>query len=271
MSRIHDALKKLDAAGDLLEESAISRSSDARSLVEVSTTSSLLTDRPEMPWTLAPNAMLSFDGVELQRAAEEFRGLRARLQQMRDKQNLRSILVTSAVSGEGRSFVATNLARVLSLQTDSRVLLVDADLRGRRLHSNFGTLSSPGLSEYLLYEVEEREILQRGNQDNLFLIPSGRQVAGPTELIGNGRFRNLLSRLAPLFDWIIVDSPSATTVSDACSLSSCCDGILMVVRSKSTPFDVVRKGLERFPESAFLGVVLNEIVDNAPRSGHRRA
>lgn len=271
MSRIHDALKKMDTSQDLLEEPAISRSTDVRSLVEVPTTLSLLTDRPETSWTFAPNAMLSFDGVELRKAVEEFRGLRARLQQLRDKQSLRAVLITSAVPGEGRSFVAANLARVLSLQTDCRVLLVDADLRGRRLHSNFGTCASPGLSEYLLYEVEEREILQRGSQDNLFLIPSGRPVAGPTELISNGRFRNLLSRLAPLFDWIIVDSPPATTVSDACSLSNCCDGILMVVRSRSTPFEVVRKGLERFPESAFLGVVLNEIVDSTPHNGHRRA
>src|SRR6202008_46553 len=97
-----------------------------------------------------------------QRAAEEFRGLRNRLEQLREKQNLRSVLVTSAVPQEGRSFVAANLARVLSLHAGNRVLLIDADLRGRRLHSNFGTYASPGLAEYLLYETEERDILQRG-------------------------------------------------------------------------------------------------------------
>lgn len=259
MSRIHDALKKMDTSQDLLEATSTSRTVDARRLMDDPSTPSLLCDRPEMDWALSPEVMLPFESDEPHRAAEELRGLRARLYQLREKQNLRSILITSAVPQEGRSFVAANLARVLSLQAGCRVLLIDGDLRGRRLHTSFGTCASPGLAEYLLYEIEEGEILQRGEADNLFLIPSGRRVAGPTELVSNGRFRTLLTRLGPLFDWIIVDSPSATNVFDACSLSNNCDGILMVVRSKSTPFDIIRKALERFPESAFLGVVLNEI------------
>jgi protein-tyrosine kinase len=262
MSRIHDALKKIETPQELLEEDLKSRPADGRLLVEVATAST--------EWKFAPDAMISFDGDGPQQAAEEFRGLRTRLEQLQEKQNLRSVLVTSAVPQEGRSFVAANLARVLSLHAGNRVLLIDADLRGRRLHFNFGTYASPGLAEYLLYETEERDILQRGQADNLFLVPSGRAVAGPTELVGNGRFRNLLSRLSPMFDWIIVDSPPATIVSDACSLSNCCDGILMVVRAKATPFDIVRKALDRFPESAFLGIVLNEIQSN-PQGSKRHA
>lgn len=281
MSRIHDALKIAESSMDLLNADRVdTHAPDARRLMDVSSTSvedeipaatdlppraakrspSVLSDCPAQAWRLDSRRLLSFDGNHLEKPVEEFRGLRARLYQLREKQALRSLLVTSALRGEGKSFVASNLARVLALQAGCRVLLIDADLRGRHLHTRFGTYVSPGLSEYLLDEVEDLETLQRGKAENLFLIPSGRAVAGPTEVIANGRFRALLSRMAALFDWIIVDSPSAVPVSDACSLSNCCDGVLMVVRSKSTPIEIVRKGLEKFPEEALVGVVLNEMI-----------
>jgi capsular exopolysaccharide synthesis family protein len=133
----------------------------------------------------------------------------------------------------------------------------------------FGTHANPGLAEYLLGEAEEHDILQRGKADNLFLIPGGRMVAGPTELIANGRFRHLLSRMNVLFDWILVDSPPATTVSDACLLSNYCDRVLMVVRARTTPFNVVRKALERFAEPALAGIVLNEIRMNPSNRGRQ--
>jgi Mrp family chromosome partitioning ATPase len=122
-----------------------------------------------------------------------------------------------------------------------------------------GTASRPGFSEYLLQEVEEFGVLQRGEAANLFFIPSGRAVATPTELIANNRLRLLIDQVDPLFDWIIVDSPAALPVSDAGLLANYCEGVLMVVRSHSTPFDLVRKARERFREESLVGVVLNEM------------
>ena len=280
MSRIHDALRNLERSQELIPENTLNlHSADVRQLLDVSTCSvedgvpplsprvpanSLEAirapkDGTERTWRLEPTSMLSFDGTVSRRAAEEFRALRTRLYQLREKQPLKSLLVTSAVPQEGKSFVAANLARVLALQEGCRVLLVDADLRGRALHRMFGTSASPGLAEYLLHEIDGFEVMQRGKADNLFLIPSGRTVAGPAELLANGQFRMLTSRLGTSFDWIVVDSPSVTSVSDSCSLTNCCDGVLMVVRSRATVFDLIRKALERFPEEALIGVVLNEI------------
>jgi len=144
-------------------------------------------------------------------------------------------------------------------------------LRNPRLHSALGTVRAPGFSEYLLQEVEEFGIMQKGTPDNLFFIPAGRPIAGPTELVANGRLKFLMDRVEPLFDWIIVDSPPAVPVSDACLLANYCDGVLMVVRSDSTPFDIVRKARDRFPEESLVGVVLNVIesdrTPNATSSG----
>jgi protein-tyrosine kinase len=208
-------------------------------------------------WTADSSVLLSFRSDAPVRGAEEFRALRARLYQVREKGPCKSILVASAVSGEGRSFVAANLARVLALQPGCQVLLIDGDLRASRLHSIFGTSASPGLSEYLSSQVEELDVIQRGSSDNLFLIPGGRTVSGQTELIANARFKVLLDRVGPAFDWVVIDSAAATPVSDASLMASWCDGVLMVVRSNSTPFDVVRKACRRFREESLVGVLLN--------------
>jgi protein-tyrosine kinase len=215
------------------------------------------------PWTPDPKVMLFDGGLERTRPEEEFRALRSRLYQLREKQNLKSLLIASSLRGEGRSFVALNLAKVMALQANCKVLLVDADLRNPRLHATLGASLEPGLTEYGLNEASEVEVTQKGSKDSLFFIPAGRSVAGPTELIANGRLKSMIERVEPLFDWIILDSPPANAVSDACLLGNCCDGVLMVVRSNSTPFDVVRKVQAKFREDQIVGVVLNVIQDAA--------
>src|SRR6202035_1098304 len=119
----------------------------------------------------------------------------------------------------------------------------------------------PGLSDYLQGASDEFSIMQRGALENLLLIPSGREVSNPAELVANGRLKVLLQRVEPLFDWIIVDSPPAVLVSDASLLSKACDGVLIVVRSNSTPSDVARKARLEFPDQALVGVVLNGTSD----------
>jgi protein-tyrosine kinase len=226
---------------------------------DVTLSDSLLAGCRQCNWTPDPDMMIFFGGSEQARGAEEFRSLRSQLYRARKGQQLKSILVASALPKEGRSFVAANLAQVLTLQAGCRVLLIDADLRGGRLHSIFGTAATPGLSEYLLQETEEFAIIQRGAAKGLFFVPAGRKVQGQTELVANGRLQSLIDQVEPLFDWIIIDSPAAVPVTDAGLLANYCDGVLLVVRSHSTPFDVVRRARERFREESLVGVVLNKI------------
>ncbi len=146
---------------------------------------------------------------------------------------------------------------------DGEVLLIDADLRGPRLHLMLGTTAGPGLSDYLQGRSDELGIVQRGPLENLFFIPSGTGIEDPAELVGNGRLKMLLQRLEPLFDWIIIDSPPAIPVSDASVLAKACDGVLMVVRSNATPSDIARKARQEFPDQALVGVVLNGTREDA--------
>ncbi len=226
-------------------------------------TDTLLARCAQLEWKPDPATMLFLNGDDGARGTEEFRTLRSRLYHLREKMPLKKLLVTSALPKEGKSFTSSNLAQVMVRQHGRRALLIDADLRAPRLHTMLGTTSDPGLSDYLLGRNDEFSIMQRGPLENLFFIPSGTGAADPAELVGNGRLKLLLQRVEPLFDWIIIDSPPAVPVSDASILSKACDGVLMVVRSNATPFDIARKARQEFPGQALVGVVLNGTREDA--------
>jgi len=223
----------------------------------------LLARCPQMEWRPDLASMLFMNGDDSARGTEEFRTLRSRLYHLREKMTLKTLLITSALPKEGKSFTSANLAQVIVRQHGRRVLLIDGDLRGPRLHLMLGTTNGPGLSDYLQGRSDELAIVQRGPMENLFFIPAGSDFADPAELVGNGRLKMLLQRLEPLFDWIIIDSPPAIPVSDASVLAKACDGVLMVVRSNATPSDVARKARQEFPEQLLVGVVLNGTREDA--------
>src|SRR5438067_3304597 len=293
MSRIHEALKKAEEQRAASQGGSIESASISEMVIESAATAvapavehtpaavsampsfaspftfdTLLARCAQARWSPDSKTMLFFNSEDEQGyRMEEFRTLRSRLYQMREKQSLKKVLVTSSLPKEGKSFVAANLAQVMVRQQGRRALLIDGDLRGPRLHQVLGTASSPGLSEYLLGEADEFGAIQRGPMDNLFFIASGRTVSSPAELVANGRLKFLLNRLEPLFDWIIIDSPPAVPVSDASLLANYCDGVLIVVRSNATPFDIARKARQEFEDKHLVGVVLNGIEpDSSPYS-----
>src|SRR6202140_522110 len=218
---------------------------------------SLLTRCPQTEWSPDPRTMLFIQEDDSRVGAEEFRTLRNRLYQIREKMPLKRLMVTSALPKEGKSFVAANLAQVMVRQHGRRALVIDADLRNPGTHPHPGTAQSPGLAEYLLGECDEFAALQRGPMENLFFMPAGRVAGSPPELPANGRLKLLLQRVEPLFDWIIIDTSPVIPVSDSTLVAGYCDGILMVVRSNVTPTDMARRAREEFPDKLLLGVVLN--------------
>jgi capsular exopolysaccharide synthesis family protein len=281
MSRIHEALKKAEQERAALRggsaqpgfatpaaaepstpmtevsEGGVPLTSAMPSFASPFSLDALQSRCPQLEWKPDGKTMLFFNGDDDKRGTEEFRTLRSRLYHAREKMTLKKILVTSALPKEGKSFTAANLAQVMVRQHGRRVLLIDADLRGPRLHLMLGTTASPGLSDYLQGGSDEFSIMQRGPMENLFFVPSGERISDPSELVGNGRLKFLLQRVEGLFDWIIIDSPPAVPVSDAGVLAKACDGVLMVVRSNATPVDMARRAREEFPDEALVGVVLN--------------
>jgi protein-tyrosine kinase len=213
--------------------------------------------RPE--WHPDPNANVFFNPELSEHGAEQFRTLRSRLYQFRTERPLRTLLVTSSIPGEGKTFVASNLAQSIVRQPDRRALIIDADLRCPRLHSVFGAPCAPGLTDYLRAEADEFEIVQRGPEENLCFVPGGTEVTNPSELLSAGRMQMLIERLAPVFDWVILDSPPCLPVADAISLAGLCDGVLLVVRAGVTASETAQKAYQELRDKNVVGVVLNAV------------
>jgi protein-tyrosine kinase len=199
---------------------------------------------------------------------EQFRTLRSRLYQLRASRPVRTVLVSSAMSAEGKTFVSANLAMAMVRQHGRRVLLIDADLRKPGLHQLLGAPATPGLTEYLAGEADEVSVIQKAPISNLCFVPAGKPASNPGELIGNGRLAKLIEKVAPLFDWIIMDSPPAVPISDASLIAEASDGVVLVIKASSTPFDVARKACTEFRRKPVLGVVLNHARASSMYGGY---
>jgi protein-tyrosine kinase len=200
-----------------------------------------------------------FSASHIAHQAEQFRILRSRLYHLRNERPLRTLLVTSSMAGEGKTFVAGNLVRSFARQHERRVLVIDADLRRPRMHLVFGAPDAPGLSDYLKGAKDASSIVQQDTNGNLCLIPSGSHVNNPSELLSNGRMKTLLERMTPAFDWIVIDSPPCLPVADAGVIAQWCDGLLLVVRAEYTPAALISKSQKELKGRNVVGVVLNAV------------
>jgi capsular exopolysaccharide synthesis family protein len=210
---------------------------------------------------------------------EQFRSLRSRIYQARYEAPLKTILVSSGMPSEGKSFVTANLAMSLARNSVNNILLIDADLRRPTLHKLLGAPHTPGLSEYLAGTADSNAIMQRDmgseaasnsstrSTSNLTFIPSGNCDDNSSELVANHRIEELVATLAPAFDWILIDSPPVLAVTDAVELARAADAVLLVARGARTPYNVAQRTQATFSNSRLLGFVLNDIKD-APRRGY---
>jgi protein-tyrosine kinase len=203
-------------------------------------------------------------------AVEQFRSLRSRMHEFRDLNTLKSILVSSGLPQEGKSFIAANLAISFARHKASRVLLIDGDMRRSSLHHLLGCPSEPGLAEYLAGAATIGEIMHRAKPPengpplhhgiaSLTFIGAGKDSDKAADLSGNYRFDELIEVLSPHFDWIVVDSSPVNLVSDGVNLARACDGVLLIARGGVTKFEVAQRALSELKASNVLGFVLNAV------------
>ena len=173
--------------------------------------------------------------------AEQFRKLRASVLHMAASDKRKKILITSGISGEGKSFVTLNLGLSLAI-TGKKVVVVEFDLIHPTISKKLNQSHTKGLSDYLTGKAEPEEIIKRSEvNENLFLIFSGGLPSNPSELILNEKAEELLTYLADIFDYVIVDSAPAGPSSDAFILSPLCDATLYIIRHKFTPRIMVQR------------------------------
>ena len=215
-------------------------------------------------------------------SVEQFRSLRSRIYELRDKRPLKTILVTSGLPQEGKSFVSTNLAISLARNKNARVLLIDGDMRRYTVHQVLGCSPEPGLADFLSSRSGLAGVMQRcdpatskgftnGNAVSLpplSVISGGNGGDKAADLSNNNRFEELIHTLVPLFDWIIVDSSPVLPVSDAVNLSRSCDGVLLVARSGITEYENAQRTQAELKNAHLLGFVLNGTEASNHRGGY---
>lgn len=195
---------------------------------------------------------------------EQFTRLAATLYHAQADNGLRSVMVTSALPGDGKTMTAVNLALVLSESYHKQVLLIDADLR----HPSIAKLGigGAGLSEGLGAKHDQKLTLT-AITPRLTLLPAGRPVPDPISLLTSTRMRRIVTEATERFDWVIVDAPPMGPVTDANLLAAMVDGTLLVVRAGTTQYPAVQKAVEGIGRERLLGVVLNG-ADVAPGHGY---
>ena len=193
---------------------------------------------------------------------EQYRMLSHNLKTQLAKEGAKVILVSSSVHGEGKTVTATNLALALTEMGNSRVALIDADLRRGKVGEYLGLAKNlPGLSTYLSNGLSIKQAMIRNSVENLVVIPCGEVTNNPSGLLGSQKFRVLIAELRNHFDYILVDSPPIMAVADPGILGRDTDGLLMVIQSGRTPKSVIAHANILFKQAGIrmLGYVLTNV------------
>jgi len=216
--------------------------------------------RPARAGKAAPAAGLITETDPKSPASEAYRALRTNIQFAGLDQPCRSIVVTSAAAGEGKTTSVANFG-VVAAQGGSRVCLVDSDLRRPVLHRLFGLDNASGLTTALLEDLPFGDLAQATRVPNLWVLPSGPLPPNPAELVGSKRMREALQQAVSKFDLVLCDSPPVIAVADGVALAAQCDGVILAIRVGTVAHDVIRRAVEQIEavKGKILGVLLNNV------------
>ncbi len=266
MSRVHEALRKAGMLGAQPAGNASSTTGTSPLIIAPSEPAPLRIRLEELEGSVkefdfrpGPGSHLMTLTGELSTDApyEEFRSLRTRLNHIQKQQPLRSLVVTSPSPAEGKSFTASNLAIAEAQLAGQVVLLADFDLRRPVLHDLFGIPRAPGLADYLQGQAELEQILWRAKGSNLYVLPAGRPVINPLELLNLPRAKQLIDAAADAFTWVIMDTPPLLFAADGSLLNAYAHGTLLIVRLGQTTLDALNRALQTLCENNVVGVIVN--------------
>lgn len=201
-------------------------------------------------------------------ATEAYKRLRTKLQfSFADDSACRVIAVTSALSGEGKSLTALNVAYTLA-QLNKRVIIIDCDMRRPTLAEKTGLNKKPGLSEYLTGQHEFKDVLQRYGRDDdevaFHVISAGENPPNPVEMLSSLRMERILNSLRNAYDYVLLDLPPVTEVTDAMAIAPKADGMLLVVRQNYCDRILLGDTVQQldFINAKILGIVFNCAVEH---------
>lgn len=174
---------------------------------------------------------------------------------------LKTILVTSSIPGEGKTFAACNLAIVFA-QMNERVLLIDIDMRRPKIYKSFHADQKNGMSDFLAGTIDLEKIIKPTEIRNLSLITSGTIPPNPSELLSSAKIRTFFEQIKTGYDRIIVDSPPVLNVADTSILANIADGIILVIKGASTRLEGVNRAKDKILQSKgrIIGAIVNNIM-----------
>jgi exopolysaccharide/PEP-CTERM locus tyrosine autokinase len=170
-------------------------------------------------------------------------------------------MITSSIDSEGKTLTAINLAVTFAKEIDHSILLIDADLRKPKVHEYLGIKNGYGLSDYLTQDIDISEVLVKTGIGNLILLPAGRAVKNPAELLSSEKMKSLIHEVKHKYmnRYIIVDTPPILPFADAISIGSLVDGIVFVVREGRTQKKTIENALNLTRDLNVLGLVFNNV------------
>ena len=191
---------------------------------------------------------------------EQFRILRTRLSLMQKQNGIRTILVTSTVPQEGKSFTSCALAGVFAREHKKRVVIIDADLRKYGSGRDYGIDGNTGVcgtAQVLQGTSEFQKSLLKSDDPEFWFLPSGTLPNNPSELLSAPQMEKTIRLAAEKFDWVIVDGPPALALADPCLIAPLCDTVILVVRANSTPVKLIKETIHKISYKRICGIVLN--------------
>jgi protein-tyrosine kinase len=203
-------------------------------------------------------------------AAEKFRALVARLEHVRNERELKSILITSGVTNEGKTLIAGNLAVTLSKHFGLKVLVIEGDLRRPSLGSLFGLKRLQGLHHWWSSRNEKiAHYVYKINGMPLWFLGAGEPFDQPAQILQSTEFCEAFGQLSGPFDWVLVDSTPMLPSVDVNLWSRLVDGILLVARIGVVPVQALEQGIASLDSPRFVGIVLNEDSDFAGKDYYK--
>jgi len=227
----------------------------------LSAESEQLQDAPKfsLPATAGSRLVAVNEPQEL--AAEKFRVLSAKLKLAQKSRGLKSVLISSAASGDGKTMVSANLAITLASQGE-RTLLIDGDLHRGSLSGMLSAKNQIGIAGWYSEKGSITNSLLQASGLPLWFLPAGYSSEQPLSIIQSEEMTAMIKQVSAWFSWIIVDSPPLLPLGDAAVWSTIMDGTLLVVRHALTPKRLFQKAIEQFDRSKLLGIALNDAASN---------
>jgi len=265
VSRFFTALKRRDdadmtALADSIESEAAAAGGDSDSFFADPVAPDLKqVNYRVVTLNLAAGPLFPFDGTDSRRA-EQYRMLRTNI--LLHPARPKMIAVSSASPGDGKTVTSINLAGTMALKTDTKVLLVDADLRQCRVATSLGIPAAPGLTEVLRGKCSlDEAIVSIEEIPGLHVLPCGDVGGNPVELLDSVDWKRVTASLRASFSYVVLDTTPVAAVADFQLVQQACDAVLLVLRPDHTKRPLFLKALETVPKEKLLGTLLNAVPD----------